>query len=114
MFKKNPRHALRFCGTWHMNYQAGLESAVSIAVTLKLALMVTSQHSVLIFQFKNYIYSRQTGNYPHLAPASNSSATIKKSKKKSAVHDVLLEGMKMLTEQDMYHRWLQRRIWRWN
>ena len=40
-------------------------------------------------------------------PASNSTVAGKKSKK-SAVHDVLLEGMKMLTEQEMYSRWLRR------
>jgi hypothetical protein len=41
-------------------------------------------------------------------PASDSTATARKSKKKSAVHDILLEGMKMLTEQGMYSRWLSR------
>ena len=42
------------------------------------------------------------------SPASNPTVTSKKNKKKSAVHDVLLEGMKMLTEQEMYSRWLKR------
>ena len=41
-------------------------------------------------------------------PASKSAATARKSKKKSAVHDILLEGMQMLTEQEMYTRWLRR------
>lgn len=35
-------------------------------------------------------------------------STARKSKKNSAVHDILLEGMRMLTEQGMYNRWFQR------
>ena len=35
-------------------------------------------------------------------------STTRKSKKNSAVHDNLLEGMRMLMEQGMYNRWFQR------
>lgn len=43
-----------------------------------------------------------------LAPPAAGPAATRKSKKKSAVHDILLEGMKMLTEQGMYSRWMSR------
>lgn len=41
-------------------------------------------------------------------PTSDSTTATRKSKKKPVVRDVLLEGMKMLTEQDMYNRWFRR------
>jgi hypothetical protein len=40
-------------------------------------------------------------------PTSETTTTTRKTKK-SAVHDVLLEGMRMLTEQEMFNRWFQR------
>jgi hypothetical protein len=49
-----------------------------------------------------------TFNHKLTPPASNSTASTKKSKRKSVVYDVLLEGMRMLTEQGMYSRWLRR------
>ena len=53
---------------------------------------------------KLHIFTRNRKLSP---PTSDSSTTARRSKKKSAVHDILLEGMKMLTEQEMYGRWLQ-------
>lgn len=40
-------------------------------------------------------------------PTSDSTPTTRKSKK-SAVHDTLSDGMRMLTEQEMFNRWLRR------
>ena len=55
---------------------------------------------------KLHIFTRNRKLSP---PTSDSTPTVTTRKaKKSAVRDVLLEGMKMLTEQEMYSRWFRR------